>query len=123
MGPPNCGASIPMAGNTRYTRSRGTATPSPSVALSRERKYFATASWDRIARIWNLATFKEEQSFTHEISIHAVAFSPDGKRLATATEATTPQLNILDRERLMREGRERMRGLSELSLPRSGRDT
>ena len=45
----------------------------------------ATGGWDRLARIWDVATGAPRASFPgHEDAVWSVAFSPDGGTLATA---------------------------------------
>jgi WD40 repeat protein len=87
------------------------------VTFSADSKYVATASWDRTARIWDATTGQERQSFTFYSSVNGVAFSPDGKVLAAASDATTPWLYVLDRDRLMRQARDRVSGLGRALRP------
>jgi WD40 repeat protein len=55
-----------------------------SVAFSFDSKYLASAGWDGIARVWEVATGKELQKLEHRGYINSVAFSPDGRHLVTA---------------------------------------
>jgi WD40 repeat protein len=46
----------------------------------------ATASDDKAAHIWNATSGEEEQTLSHSGPVRAVAFSPDGHWLATASD-------------------------------------
>ena len=55
------------------------------AAFSRDGRQLATSSpWDRVARIWDVATGREWRQLEHPDGVPYVAYSPDGKRLATA---------------------------------------
>ena len=50
----------------------------------------ATSGWDKTVRIWDLTTRKEIHAITGHIKqVNSVAYSPDGKRLVTASEDKT----------------------------------
>ena len=51
-----------------------------------------TASLDGLAMIWDLATGQAPQTLPHDISLLQVAVSPDGTRIATATQDGTARL-------------------------------
>ena len=54
------------------------------MAFSPDGTLLATASWDKTARLWDMATGECVRTFTgHKSYINAVAFSPDGTLLAT----------------------------------------
>src|SRR5262245_22198781 len=54
------------------------------LALSPDGKVLATAGEDRAVRLWDVATRKELLALTgHQQRAVCVAFSPDGKRLAS----------------------------------------
>jgi WD40 repeat protein len=60
-----------------------------AVAFSPDGKYFATASADKTAKLWNASTGKEITSINHSDVVWDVAFSPDSRFLATASSDRT----------------------------------
>lgn len=56
-----------------------------SAVFSPDGRHVLTASFDRSARIWDLDTGKELQSFVHEAGVNSAVFSPDGRFVLTAT--------------------------------------
>ena len=56
------------------------------------RQALATASWDKTARLVAVADGRERARITHDDAVDAVAFSPDGKTLATASGTSTARL-------------------------------
>jgi WD40 repeat protein/tetratricopeptide (TPR) repeat protein len=55
------------------------------LTFSPDGRLLATASYDRTARLWETATGKERHTFPGERGawVHAVAFAPDGRTVAT----------------------------------------
>jgi WD40 repeat protein/serine/threonine protein kinase len=58
-----------------------------NVALSRDGKQMATTD-SRVIKVWDIATGKELAAFSEQRT-RALAFSPDGKKLATGGESRT----------------------------------
>ena len=55
-----------------------------SIAFSPSGQLLATASRDRDARIWNVATGELVRVFPHNTAVRDAQFSPDGRWLVTA---------------------------------------
>ena len=53
------------------------------VAFSHDGKHLASASWDRVARVWDTKTFREQARLVHDTELWGIAFSPDNKHVAT----------------------------------------
>lgn len=63
------------------------------MEFSPDEKYFATTSWDKTARIWNVAdgTLKAVLK-GHQGGVNDVDFSPDGEKIATVSTDQTVRL-------------------------------
>jgi WD40 repeat protein len=61
------------------------------VTFSPDGKLVAAASWDEAVRIWDAATAKEMASLVQPPQVKALAFSPDGKNLVSASSAISKQ--------------------------------
>ena len=59
------------------------------VAFSSDGTLLATASWDKTARLWDVATGECVRTFTHTDAITAMAFSPDSTWVATSGHGVT----------------------------------
>jgi WD40 repeat protein/tetratricopeptide (TPR) repeat protein len=78
----------------RLVQVVGHAGPVVDLAIHPDGKLFATASLDKSAAVWDLATGKAlvEGGLKHDAPVGLVAFSPDGKLLATAAHDGTVRL-------------------------------
>jgi RNA polymerase sigma factor (sigma-70 family) len=74
--------------------------PINAVAYSPDGKILATASHDRCARVWDLATRKRLHQLQLPEGVTDVAWSSDGKRLATATNRTVAVWDVATETRL-----------------------
>jgi WD40 repeat protein len=62
------------------------------VAFSPDGTRLATASGDRMARVWEVTSGTELHTLRHGSAVVGVAFSPDGTRLATASSDRTARV-------------------------------
>src|SRR5207244_3212617 len=64
-----------------------------SVAFSPDGSRVATASYDQMVKVWDVATGRELRTFQeHTGRVHVLAFSPDGTRMATGSVDGTVKL-------------------------------
>lgn len=86
-----------QAGDERQQVLLGHTDMIETIDFSPDGTLLASASWDRTARIWDLAT--GETMFTladHIAAVEGVAFSPDGKQLATSSGDATVKIWAVD---------------------------
>lgn len=73
--------------------------PVDSVAVSPDGKRVAAGSWDHNARVWDIESGKLLLEIPHPgLYVHGVAWSPDGKILATGGSAKGKYLNLWNAE-------------------------
>jgi WD40 repeat protein len=66
------------------------------LAFSQDGSHLASASFDRLAKVWEVATGEESFSlFGNRGNVFGISFSPDGSRLATAGADGTVRLFTL----------------------------
>ena len=72
------------------------------IAFSPDGKTIATASYDKLIKLWDIATGKEIRTYKDHIdAVYAVAFTPDGKFLVSgAADRTIKVWNVATGERL-----------------------
>ncbi len=92
---------------SQSSRDYNCTAPVDDLALAPDGQKFATASWDGQVRVWERETGEVLHTLPHEgIYVHAVAWSPDGKWLATGSGDKPHNLKLWD--------------LSDSKQPRSG---
>jgi WD40 repeat protein len=88
-------------GKMRYA-DRGGSTGVTAVRFAPDSQSLATASGDRVVRLWNFAKGKRD-TLTHPGAVRDVVYSPDGKRLATAGDDRLVRLWAADTKKQIRE--------------------
>jgi WD40 repeat protein len=90
----------------RQSVLRGHTGPITDLAFGRGDQ-LATASWDRSARTWDAGSGREQLVLHSSAEVNSVAFSPDGRFLATAGSDRNFQLYPLVEEDLLEAARAR----------------
>ncbi len=62
------------------------------AAFSPKGGYVVTASWDKTARLWDMAGNREQEFKGHTDSVNTAVFSPGGKNIVTASKDETARL-------------------------------
>ena len=93
-----------------------------AIALSPDAKTLATASYDKLIKLWDVATGKEIRTLKDHIdAIYALDFTPDGKRLISgAADRTVKVWNPETGERLYTMG-EPMDGINAVAISPDGK--
>src|SRR6266496_3248733 len=102
--PPQAGTILPKYGR-RAAVANSSACP---TGISLTDTLVATASKDHTARVWETSSGKQIARFTHDESVSAIAFSPDGKYLATASMDGIARLWLWRSEDLLIEAQARL---------------
>jgi WD40 repeat protein len=64
-----------------------------SAQFSADGQRVATATWDKTARVWNVATGKAiGEPMRHDSYVRSAQFSADGQRVVTASEDNTARV-------------------------------
>jgi uncharacterized protein with WD repeat len=92
------------------------------VAFSPDGQSIATASYDKLVKLFDIASEKEIRTYKDHIdAVYAVAFTPDGKRLVSgAADRTIKIWNVATGERLYTLS-EPQDGINTLAIDPSGR--
>ncbi len=78
------------------------------VAVSPDGTLVATGSIDASTKLWDPATGEVLTLFDHDLVVNAVAFSPDGRFLASVSGDGTVALDLLPIDELRDLGRDRV---------------
>jgi WD40 repeat protein len=70
--------------------------------------FLTTANWDKVARVWDVASGEEVAGIPHNNGVNDIAFSPDGKYLATASDDNFAHVQPLQSEGLINEACQRL---------------
>jgi hypothetical protein len=92
-----------------------------ALAISPDGKTLATASYDKLIKLWDVATGTEIRTLQDHIdAVYALAFTPDGKQLVSASADRTVKVwNPATGERLYSMG-EATDGLNTLAVSADG---
>jgi len=68
-----------------------------------------TASWDKTAKVWDTQTGTELFTLTgHDSKVHSAGYSPDGRRIVTASSDGTVQIYTTDMDELLEIAKSRV---------------
>jgi WD40 repeat protein len=78
------------------------------MALSSDGRFFALAGADRTVHVWDAIGSREVARLAHDGAVAALAFSPDGAQLATASRDHTARISLWKPEDLIQEACKRL---------------
>ena len=82
---------------SQSTRSFDAQSPLEALAVDKAGKRFATGGWDGVARVWDRESGQVLKSLKHGGEyVNAVAFSPDGRFLATGSNDAAGFIQVWD---------------------------
>ncbi|MEO8024854.1 MAG: WD40 repeat domain-containing protein [Bryobacteraceae bacterium] len=109
-------------GSEKIARMEGHADCIYAVAFSPDAKLIATSSYDKLIKLWNVASGKEVRTLKDHIdAVYALSFTPDGKRLMSGSADRTVKIwDVASGERLYTLS-EPTDGINTIALDPTGR--